>query len=120
MAVLHLVSTPPMPPAAAAFLGALMKTGYMLPLIWATEILAGALILVGIFVPLGLVMLAPVLVNIVLYHVFLSPSGMGLAIIVCLLELIVAWQYRRCFDALFVSTPLAEPAPMMPREAAMK
>src|SRR5689334_11419172 len=95
MAILRLVSNPPMPPAAAAFLGALMKTGYMLPLIWGTEILAGVLILFGIFVPLGLVMLAPVLVNIILYHIFLAPSGMGMAMVVCLLELIVAWQYRR-------------------------
>jgi uncharacterized membrane protein YphA (DoxX/SURF4 family) len=109
MAILRLVSNPPIPPPAAAFVGALMKTGYMLPLIWGTEIAAGVLILLGIFVPFGLVLLAPVLVNIFLYHVFLAPSGLGLAGFVCLLELIVAWQYRRCFESLFVSAPAAEP-----------
>jgi uncharacterized membrane protein YphA (DoxX/SURF4 family) len=120
MAILRLVSTPPMPPGAAAFLGALMKTGYMLPLIWATEIMAGVLILFGIFVPLGLVLLAPVLVNIILYHIFLAPSGVGMAIVVCLLELIVAWQYRRAFDSLFISAPSGEPAPAVVPAAAAR
>jgi uncharacterized membrane protein YphA (DoxX/SURF4 family) len=117
MAILRLVSNPPLPPPAAAFIGALMKTGYMLPLIWGTEIAAGVLILLGIFVPFGLVLLAPVLVNIFLYHIFLARPGIEMAVIVCLLELIVAWQYRRSFDSLFVSAPATEP-PAAVRQAA--
>jgi uncharacterized membrane protein YphA (DoxX/SURF4 family) len=100
-AILHLAPNQPMPPGALDFVSALMKTGYMMPLVWGTEIVAGLLILLGIFVPFALVLLAPVLVNIVLFHVFLAPSGRGLAIVVCLLALIVAWQRRRAFDSLF-------------------
>jgi len=107
LAILHLAPNQPMPPVALDFVGALMKTHYMMPLVWGTEIVAGVLILVGVFVPFALVLLAPVLVNILLFHAFLSPSGRGLAIVLCLLALIVAWQHRRAFDSLFTSAPQA-------------
>ncbi len=107
-AILHLAPNPPMPQAAMDFTAALMKTGYMLPLVWGTEIVAGVLLLVGIFVPFALVLLAPVVVNIFLFHAFLEPSGMGIAIFACLLEIIVVWQYRWAFAPLFASAP---PAP---------
>jgi uncharacterized membrane protein YphA (DoxX/SURF4 family) len=103
MAILHLAPDQPMPPGATDFVSALMKTGYMMPLIWATEIVAGLMILAGIFVPLALVVLAPILVNIFLFHAFLAPTGRGIAIAACFLALIVAWQYRRAFDSLFSS-----------------
>ena len=92
-----------MPPDALAFAGALMKTGYMMPLIWGTEIVSGVLILVGLFVPFALVLLAPVLVNILLFHLFLGPSGLGMAIILCVFAVVVAWQNRHAFVPLFVS-----------------
>jgi putative oxidoreductase len=101
-AILHLAPNPPMPPGATAFVGALMNTGYMMPLVWGTEIVAGVLILLGIFVPFGLVLLAPVLVNIILFHAFLAPTGAAIAVIACLLAFVVAWQHRRAFDSLFV------------------
>lgn len=101
--ILHLAPNPPMPDAALAFAGALMKTGYMMPLVWGTEIVSGILILAGLFVPFALVLLAPVLLNILLFHVFLGPTGLWMAIILCLLEVVVAWQYRHAFVPLFVS-----------------
>jgi len=107
LAILHKAPDQPMPPEALAFVGALMKSGYMMPLVWGTEIVAGVLILVGVFVPFALVLLAPVLVNIMLFHAFLAPSGNVLAIVLCLLALIVAWQHRRAFDSLFTSAPQA-------------
>ena len=60
--------------AGGAFMGALAAAGYMFPLIKGTELLAGALLLANRSVPLALVLLAPVLVNIVLFHVFLMPA----------------------------------------------
>ncbi len=119
-AILHLAPNPPMPPAAGAFIDALIKTGYMLPLVWGTEIVAGLLLLAGIFVPFALILLAPILVNIFLYHAVLNHSGFLLAVFLCLLELFMAWQYRHSFDALFVSTPAAEPAAMGAPAAAVR
>lgn len=49
---LHLAPEPVLPPGAAAFTGALARTGYMLPLLWGTEIAAGVLLLQVCWCPL--------------------------------------------------------------------
>ncbi len=87
----------PMPARALAFLGALMKTGYMLPLLAGTQSIVGALLLSNRFVPLALALIAPVVVNIVAFHLFLSPSGLGVAVVVAALEVYLVWAYRRAY-----------------------
>jgi hypothetical protein len=87
----------PMPEGLVAFSGALMKTGYMLPLLKGTEVLVGALFLANRFVPLALAVLAPVIVNIVAVHAFLAPSGLPVALVVLALELYLAWAHRAAF-----------------------
>jgi uncharacterized membrane protein YphA (DoxX/SURF4 family) len=88
---------PPISGAPAQFFGALFATGYMIPLIAITEIVAGLMVLSGRFVPLGLALLAPVIVNILGFHLFLAPSGLALPIVVLALELYLAWTYRDAF-----------------------
>jgi hypothetical protein len=87
------------PPAAADFFGALIKTGYMMNLVKGTETVAGALLLINCFVPLGLTLLAPVIVNIALFNFMLAPSGMGYGMsgVIIALELWLAWAYRGAF-----------------------
>jgi uncharacterized membrane protein YphA (DoxX/SURF4 family) len=102
----------PMPPPqgdAARFFGGLATGGYFLPLLAATQALAGLALLLGRFVPLALVVLAPVIVNIVAFHVFLAPAGIGLAMVVLGLELYLAWVYRAAFRPLLQSRPSVEP-----------
>lgn len=101
---------PPQPPptgAAANFLGGLFAAGYMFPLIKGTEVLAGALLLTGTLVPFALVILAPVVVNIVAFHAFLSP-GLGLPLFLTALGLYVAWSERQAFHPLFQSRRAVE------------
>jgi uncharacterized membrane protein YphA (DoxX/SURF4 family) len=93
----HFLPQPPMSGPPAEFFGALFATGYMLPLIAATEIVAGALLLSGRFVPLALTLLAPVIVNIVAFHLFLAPSGIGPAIVAFALEVFLTWSNRSAF-----------------------
>lgn len=85
---------------AQRFMAALMETGYMMPLIKGTETVCGALLVLGLFVPLALTVLAPVLINIALFHVFLSQPGIPFAAALVALELFLAWQYRASFAAL--------------------
>jgi hypothetical protein len=56
-------------------------------------------------VPLALVLLAPVIVNIVAFHLFLAPAAMPPAIVVSALEIYTAWQYRAAFRPLFRGAP---------------
>lgn len=85
------------PAGAMAFGGALMKTGYMFPLIKGTEVVAGALLLANRYVALALAILAPVIINIVAFHAFLAPDGMGMAVGVLALELFLAWSLRSAY-----------------------
>jgi hypothetical protein len=97
---LHFIPPPKtgMPDGAVAFFGALMRTGYMMPMIAGTQVIVGALLLANRFVPLALALIAPVIVNIAAFHAFLSPSGSAMAAVVLVLELYLAWAYRKAFQ----------------------
>jgi putative oxidoreductase len=93
----HFLPQPPMSGPPAEFAGALVATGYMFPLIKGTEVIGGALLLSGRFVPLALTVLAPVIVNILAFHLFLAPSGLPLPLVVLALEIFLARSYWSAF-----------------------
>ena len=68
----------------------------MIPLIFTTQILGER---VAAFEPLRAtgtgVARNRVIVNIILFHLFLAPSGIPVATVVLLLELFLAWRYRQ-------------------------
>jgi hypothetical protein len=109
---LGFLPNPEVTPEGGAFLGALAATGYMFPLIKGTELVAGLLLLSNRFVPLALVLLAPVVVNIVAFHAALSPAGIGMTLAVLGLELFLAWSYRDAFRGVLTAraTPASQPA----------
>jgi uncharacterized membrane protein YphA (DoxX/SURF4 family) len=88
--LLHFMPNPPEPEPAVAFFGALAQTGYMFALIFGTQVMGGALLVLGVAVPFALVILAPVIVNIV-----------AMAIVVAAIEALLAWHYRGAFAPLF-------------------
>jgi len=99
---LNFINMGPMPSGLAGqFIGALALSHYFW-VVAALQVAGGALLLVNRFVPLALVLLGPVIVNIILYHVFLNPSGVALAIVVVILWGIVFYSYRQYFSGIFV------------------
>jgi hypothetical protein len=91
------------PAGAMAFGAALMQTGYMFPLIKGTEVLGGALQLTNRFVPLALVLLAPVVVNIFCFHLFLTPGEIGMAAFIVALEAGLAYAHRKSYRGLLTA-----------------
>src|ERR1044071_8072320 len=89
-AFLHFIPMPEMHGQAGAFIGALVSSGYIYA-IAAFQVIGGLLLLGGRFVALGLTLLGPVIVNIVLYHIFLDRSGLPMAIVVAILALFLLW-----------------------------
>ncbi len=108
----HFLPTPAnTPPRAAAFAGALFGSGYLFPLLKVTEVAAGLLLLGGRFVPLALAVLAPIVINIVCFHLFLEPSGIPLPLAILAAELYLAWTYRAAFAPMLKArTPLPQKA----------
>lgn len=99
--LLHFMPNPPEPPPAVDFFGALWRTHYMIALIFGTQAIGGALLILDVAVPFALVILAPVIVNIVAFHVFLSPALLPMALVIAALEMFLAWHYRASFGQLF-------------------
>jgi hypothetical protein len=91
----------PTSPAAMEFLG----DGYLLAMEKGVEIIAGILLIIRRFVPLVLVVLASIVVNILAFHIFVDSKLLALAILVVLLEGILAWYYRDSFKGLLESKP---------------
>ncbi len=93
----HFLPMPPMPGLMGEMMSVYLKMGYMFPLIFATQLISGILLLTNMYVALALLLLAPVIVNIVLLHVFIDPAGLPVAIVVLFAELFLAFQYRQKF-----------------------
>jgi uncharacterized membrane protein YphA (DoxX/SURF4 family) len=86
----HFFNPPPPPGAAGEFVMALVATGYFMPFMFIIQLLCGAALLSGAMVPLALVMLAPLLANILLFHIFLEHTGLPVAVVLCGLEIYLA------------------------------
>ena len=93
---LQFIPMDPMSGAAGAFMGGLAAAPYFFPLLKTTEIVAGLLLLSGRFVPLALLLLAPILVNILAFHAFLA-GGAGMSIGLVALAGYLAYAYRDAY-----------------------
>lgn len=83
-----------MPEGMMTFMNGMIASKYFFPLLKGTEVVCGALLLAGAFVPLALVVLAPIILNIFLIHVFLDPSGLPIALVIGCLEIYLAFFAR--------------------------
>ena len=101
-AFLHFIPMPPPQGLAGDFSKALFVSHYFY-VVAVLQVAGGALLLLGRFVPLGLTLLGPVIVNILLFHIFLEPSGLPLAVVVGALALFLLWANRRAFSGLIAS-----------------
>jgi putative oxidoreductase len=91
---------PPPPSGPAGDFAKALFVSHYLYAVGALQVIGGALLLAGRFVPLGLTLLGPVIVNILLFHILLNPTGLPIAIVVALLALVVLWYHRAAFAGL--------------------
>ena len=76
-------------------------TGYLMTTVKIVELLCGAAFLIGRFVPLATVAIFPITLNILMFHLFLDPSGLPIAIFLMLGNLFLAYYYREKYRVLF-------------------
>lgn len=93
---------PTLPENASDFMASLGATGYILPVVGALEVYIGILLILKKWVPFALILLAPISVNILLFHIFLDLSGgMIGAFLVAVLNGILIYKYWPRFKPLF-------------------
>jgi putative oxidoreductase len=96
----HFMPMPPPPGDAGVLMGILYSHGWLV-FHGVLYVIAGLLLIVGRYVPVALVILGPILVNILLFHVTLAPSGFAPGVICALLELLLIWAYWPAFRGIF-------------------
>jgi len=99
---LNFMPFPPPTGVAAQFMGALYVSHYLW-VIFAFQVVGGLLLLVNRYVPLAVALLAPVLVNILTFHVLMAPAGLPMALFVAILWTVIFIQLRPAFSGLFQS-----------------
>src|SRR6266478_5887036 len=100
---LQFLHMPPPPSGPAGDFAKALFVSHYIYVVGALQLVGGVCCLAGRFVPLGLTLLGPVIVNILLFHILLNPAGLPLAIVVSMLALIVLWQHRAAFVGLVKS-----------------
>src|SRR6478736_9299438 len=93
---LHFIPASPPSGTAGQFVGALFVSHYLVP-IFLLQIISAVLLLVNRYVPLALTLLAPIIANILLFHILMAPNGLALAIIVTVLWIATFLNVRSAF-----------------------
>ena len=99
--VFEFMKTPNFTPPAKKIILAIMESGYLWEAIAGVEIVGGIFLVTGFFVPLGLVLLAPVIINIVFFHFYLDPGGVLIPFVLIIFEGHLLFYYREKFVVFF-------------------
>ena len=94
----------PMSPLAMQYLSAISQS-HMMQAAFAVQLVTGIMLLAGVFVPLALVLLGPVLANILLFHALMDPRGILNGLVAFVLWLIVFFTVRDSFAGIFRARP---------------
>lgn len=99
---LNFIPAPPPPDNVAAFMTGLMSSGYFFPFLKGTETICGLLLLSGFFVPLSLIILAPITIQIFLFHAVMTPgiSNLIMPIVMIALHILAARNYWHFYKPL--------------------
>ncbi len=88
--------------SAGDFLNSLGATGYIFPVVGVLEVGIGLLLLLKKWVAFALILLAPISINILLFHLFLDIPGLAMSLAVAICNGILIYklwpQYRPLFN----------------------
>jgi putative oxidoreductase len=99
---LNFIPAPPMPPGLASQFITVFLQSHWVWFVSGVQVVGGLLLLSGLYLPLAIAILGPVIYNILVYHLLLDHNGAPIAIVVALLWFFLFWRYRKYFEGLFV------------------
>jgi putative oxidoreductase len=91
----------PTPPGPVGQYMTLMGNTFHMKFVFLVQLVGGVLMLSGQFIPLALVLLGPVLVNIILFHISLQPAGLPPGLFLTVLWFVVFYGVRSAFAGIF-------------------
>ena|SRR6185437_873 len=103
----HFMSSPPPTGVAAEFTGGLFKAGYFFRYMKVIEVTSGLFLLINRYTAFFVLFIFPVTLNIFLYHAFLLPSGLVIALPMLLINLFLGYAYRSYYSGIFTYAPVA-------------
>src|SRR5277367_5809681 len=92
----------PMPSGGAGQYMTLLGPTIYMQFVFLVQIVGGVLLLSGQFIPLALVLLGPVIINILLFHITLQPAGLPPGLLTVVLWFIIFFGVRKYFAGIFV------------------
>jgi hypothetical protein len=98
---LHFIPMPPPTEEMGAYMGALIQTGFLFPLIALIEIIVGFSLVINKFAALMVLIVMPVMINAILAHLFLDPAGIGASAFIVSALIIVIIRHKERYSSLF-------------------
>lgn len=98
---LHFIPLPEPTGSAADFMNSLGATGYIFPVVGFLEVVIGMMLLMKKWTAFALILLAPISINILLFHLFLDIPGLSVALVVALLNGIMIYKHWKQYTPLF-------------------
>jgi putative oxidoreductase len=98
---LHFILGAPLPEVAEQFIGAIFTSRFY-TVVFGIQIAGGLLMLANRYVPFGLLLLGPVLVNILSFDIFMAPKNIPLALVATALWFVVFLHVRSAFSGVFI------------------
>lgn len=98
---LHFIPLPPPTGDAGAFMNSLGATGYIFPFVGILEVIIGVMLLLKKWVAFALILLAPISINILLFHLFLDIPGVAIALLVVVFNAILIYKHWKQYTPLF-------------------
>jgi len=99
---LNFIKAPLPPGLPGQFLSVLFQSHFVL-FVGAVQVIGGALLLINRYVPLALTLIAPVIFNILVYHLTMDLKGIGLGLVATLCWLLLFSHLRENFAGIFVA-----------------
>jgi putative oxidoreductase len=98
---LHFIPMPTPVGSAGDFMNSLGATGYIFPMVGILEVFIGIMLLLKKWVPFVIILLAPISINILLFHACIDIPGLPVALLVCVLNGILIYKHWKLYRPLF-------------------
>ena len=106
---LHFIPQPPPGSPLALEYMTVLSTSHYFVVVFLIQLTAGLLLLANRFVPLAVALLAPILVNILMFHGLMDPGGIAPGVVATILWSIIFLRVRPAFDGIFqAASPVAD------------